>query len=104
PWVRPRSTIVAPNPPTRRSRSRPPHRTARSSPCHSPSTSSGATGSSRSGRDEQVVSSRTMPVKVSVVVPVYNPGRYLDPCAKSLLDQSLPRDEYEIIFVDDGSS
>ena len=45
-----------------------------------------------------------MPVKVSVVVPVYNPGRYIDRCIASVLDQSLPAGEYEAIFVDDGST
>jgi len=43
-------------------------------------------------------------VKVSVVVAVYNPGKYIEPCIASLLDQSLPADEYEVIFVDDGST
>ncbi|MFD2079964.1 Glycosyltransferase involved in cell wall bisynthesis [Actinopolymorpha cephalotaxi] len=43
-------------------------------------------------------------IKASVVVPVYNPGRYLRHCAESLLGQSLPPDEYEIVFVDDGST
>ncbi|MEQ7127958.1 glycosyltransferase [Actinopolymorpha sp. B11F2] len=43
-------------------------------------------------------------IKVSVVVPVYNAGRYLEECAASLLAQSLSSDEYEIIFVDDGST
>ena len=42
--------------------------------------------------------------KVSVVVPVYNPGPLIDDCIRSLLDQSLPPDEYEAIFVDDGST
>ena len=45
-----------------------------------------------------------MPVKVSVIVPVYNPGRYIDRCITSILGQSLPADEYEAIFVDDGST
>lgn len=45
-----------------------------------------------------------MPVKVSVVVPVYNPGPYIEDCVASMLRQSLPRDEFEVIFVDDGSS
>ncbi|HEY9481847.1 MAG TPA: glycosyltransferase family 2 protein [Micromonosporaceae bacterium] len=45
-----------------------------------------------------------MSVKVSVVIPVYNPGRYIEPCVESLLHQTLPPDEYEVIFVDDGSS
>ncbi|MFD3617660.1 glycosyltransferase family 2 protein [Streptomyces sp. NPDC058676] len=45
-----------------------------------------------------------MPVKVSVIVPVYNPGTYIEDCIASLLRQSLPPDEYEVIFVDDGST
>jgi glycosyltransferase involved in cell wall biosynthesis len=44
------------------------------------------------------------PPKVSVVVPVYNPGRDIDDCIRTLLDQSLAPDEYEVIFVDDGST
>jgi poly(ribitol-phosphate) beta-N-acetylglucosaminyltransferase len=42
--------------------------------------------------------------KVSVIVPVYNPGDHIDDCIASLLDQSLPTTEYEAIFVDDGST
>ncbi|CAL9341113.1 glycosyltransferase family 2 protein [Streptomyces sp. enrichment culture] len=45
-----------------------------------------------------------MPVKVSVIVPVYNPGRYIEDCISSLQRQSLPDEEYEAIFVDDGST
>jgi len=41
-------------------------------------------------------------VKVSVIVPVYNAGRYLRPCVESLLSQTLQ--ECEFIFVNDGSS
>jgi glycosyltransferase involved in cell wall biosynthesis len=43
-------------------------------------------------------------VKVSVIVPVYNPGPNIEECLRSLLGQSLPADEYEVIFVDDGST
>ncbi|MDQ5808068.1 MAG: glycosyltransferase, partial [Actinomycetota bacterium] len=44
-------------------------------------------------------------VKVSVVVPVYNPGAHIEDCIRTLVhEQSLPRDEYEVIFVDDGST
>ena len=42
--------------------------------------------------------------KVSVIVPVYNPGSHIDDCIRSLLGQTLPRDELELIFVDDGST
>jgi glycosyltransferase involved in cell wall biosynthesis len=45
-----------------------------------------------------------MPLKVSVVVPVYNPGPYIEDCIQSLVGQSLPKDEYEVFFVDDGST
>jgi glycosyltransferase involved in cell wall biosynthesis len=44
-------------------------------------------------------------VKVSVIVPVYNPGDHVDDCIRTLVhEQTLPRDEYEVIFVDDGST
>jgi poly(ribitol-phosphate) beta-N-acetylglucosaminyltransferase len=43
-------------------------------------------------------------LKVSLVVPVYNPGEYLGPCIDSLISQSMPSDEFEIIFIDDGST
>lgn len=43
-------------------------------------------------------------IKVSVVVPVYNAGDHLARCAPSLLNQSLPPEEYEVIYVDDGST
>lgn len=43
-------------------------------------------------------------LKVSVIVPVHNTGKYIDECAPSLLAQSLPADAYEVIYVDDGST
>lgn len=43
-------------------------------------------------------------VAVSVIVPVHNPGPFIEPCIDSLLGQSLPADQYEVIFVDDGST
>ncbi|CAM5308147.1 hypothetical protein SFUMM280S_10784 [Streptomyces fumanus] len=45
-----------------------------------------------------------MPVKVSVIVPVYNPGTCIEDCIASLQRQSLPPEEYEVVFVDDGST
>ncbi|WP_052226311.1 glycosyltransferase family 2 protein [Microbacterium mangrovi] len=42
-------------------------------------------------------------VKVSVVVATYRPGKGLDRVIRSLDRQSLPHDEWEAIFVDDGS-
>jgi len=44
------------------------------------------------------------PVKVTVVIPVYNPGPYVQACIDGLLAQSLPTDQFEAIFVDDGST
>ncbi len=43
-------------------------------------------------------------VKVSVVVPVYNPGRYLDDLLVSLARQTMPPTDFEVVFVDDGST
>ncbi len=40
---------------------------------------------------------------ISVVVPAYNVETALGHCLDALLAQTLPRDEYEIIMVDDGS-
>jgi poly(ribitol-phosphate) beta-N-acetylglucosaminyltransferase len=41
---------------------------------------------------------------ISVVVPVFNPGPDIDRCLESLLGQTLPPGELELIFVDDGST
>jgi poly(ribitol-phosphate) beta-N-acetylglucosaminyltransferase len=43
-------------------------------------------------------------VAVSVIVPVYNPGKFVEVCIDSLIGQSLPSEQYEVIFVDDGST
>ena len=43
-----------------------------------------------------------MPVKLSIVVPVYNVEQYLRKCVDSLLQQYYS--DYEIILVDDGST
>jgi glycosyltransferase involved in cell wall biosynthesis len=42
-------------------------------------------------------------IKYSVIVPAYQAVEVLPRCLASLQDQSLPRDTYEIIVVDDGS-
>lgn len=42
-------------------------------------------------------------LKLSIIVPIYNVEPYLRKCVDSLLTQDLPKDEYEIILVDDGS-
>ena len=41
---------------------------------------------------------------ISVVIPAHNPGRYIEPCIRSLLRQTLARTQFEVVFVDDGST
>lgn len=41
---------------------------------------------------------------ISVVIPAYNAEDTIGHCLSALLDQSLPREAYEIIVVDDGST
>ena len=41
--------------------------------------------------------------KISVIVAAYRPGEGLDGVISSLDAQTLPQDEFETIFVDDGS-
>lgn len=43
------------------------------------------------------------PIKVSVIVPTYCPGDGINRVVRSMKQQSLPTDEFEVIFVDDGS-
>lgn len=45
-----------------------------------------------------------MSVRISVIVPVYNSARYLPVCIASLLAQDYPRDQFEIIMVDNNST
>ena len=43
-------------------------------------------------------------MKLSIIVPVYNVETFLNKCVNSLLNQDLPKEDYEIILVDDGST
>ena len=43
-----------------------------------------------------------MPATVSIVVPVYNVGSYVDYCVRSVLSQTFP--DWEMVLVNDGSS
>jgi glycosyltransferase involved in cell wall biosynthesis len=40
----------------------------------------------------------------SIVIPALNESEYIEQCLKSLNNQSYPRDRYEIIIVDNGST
>lgn len=42
--------------------------------------------------------------RVTVVVPAFDPGPWIEPAIASLLGQTLARSAYEVIFVDDGST
>lgn len=41
--------------------------------------------------------------KMSVIIPVYNCEAYIKKCVKSLLKQTMPLKDFQIIFVNDGS-
>lgn len=41
--------------------------------------------------------------KVSVIIPVYNTGKYVERCLDSLMEQTI-KDEIEIIVINDGST
>lgn len=41
---------------------------------------------------------------ISVIVPVYNTGQFLERVITALTAQDLPDEEYELIFIDNGSS
>lgn len=45
-----------------------------------------------------------IPVKLSIIVPVYNAAPYLGRCLHALLCQDLPPEDYEILCIDDGST
>lgn len=40
----------------------------------------------------------------SIVIPAYNEERFIGFCLQSLLDQDFPKERYEIIVVDNGST
>lgn len=42
-------------------------------------------------------------VNVSVVIPAFNEEKNIGRCLRSLYNQSLPMEDYELIVVDDGS-
>jgi len=43
-------------------------------------------------------------VKFSIIVPVYNTADFLADCLRSLENLNYPREQYEILMVDNGST
>lgn len=41
---------------------------------------------------------------LSIIIAVYNTERYISECLDSLLEQDYPKDDYEIICINDGST
>lgn len=44
-----------------------------------------------------------MSLKLSVIVPMYNVEPYLERCIRSMENQDIPEEDYEIICINDGS-
>jgi len=42
--------------------------------------------------------------KISIIIPVYNVGKYLEKCILSIVSQNTGTDSYELIAVNDGST
>ena len=42
--------------------------------------------------------------EISVIIPAYNEEQYLHDCLNSILDLNYPKEKYEIIVVDNGST
>jgi glycosyltransferase involved in cell wall biosynthesis len=41
--------------------------------------------------------------RLSIIIPIYNVAPFVEKCLRSLEDQDLPSEEYEIICINDGS-
>ena len=42
-------------------------------------------------------------IRLSIIVPFYNVEAYIEQCIRSLYNQDIPIEEYEVICVDDCS-
>lgn len=42
-------------------------------------------------------------IRLSIIVPFYNVEKYIEQCVRSLYDQDISTDEYEVICIDDCS-
>jgi len=43
-------------------------------------------------------------MKLSIILPTYNNEKTIDECLKSIFSQKYPRKEFEVLFIDGGSS
>ncbi len=43
-------------------------------------------------------------MKISIIIPVYNEEKLINDCLDSLVSQNYPKEDYEIIIVNDGST
>ena len=43
-------------------------------------------------------------MKVSIILPTYNRKKLLKKCIESLISQNYPKEDFEIIVIDDGST
>lgn len=41
---------------------------------------------------------------LSIIIPVYNTEKYLEDCIKSIFEQNIPEEDFEVILVNDGST
>lgn len=46
----------------------------------------------------------TSSIEVSVIIPVYNEEKHIEKCIQSILKQTYPMDDMEVIFVDGSST
>ena len=44
-----------------------------------------------------------MNIRISFIIPVFNVEKYIERCILSIENQDIPRDEYELIVVNDGT-
>ena len=42
-------------------------------------------------------------MKLSIIVPIYNVEEYISRCALSIYNQTASMEDYEVVFVNDGT-
>ena len=41
--------------------------------------------------------------RLSIIIPMYNVASYVERCIRSLENQDIPKEDYELICINDGS-